>query len=304
MAIVKVNNYSLTDQNMTELMQTVDYQRIGYEKVDIYIDTVPYIYQGSIIEINGALYYFNDNTQIDTTDPYTVATVVDGLCYIVLYNNSGVYEAHLTATAPEYDNNKKGYYKAGTNDRYLSDIYINKTGNTYTIIRKEKKLELIAITNSFATYAPTSYTNIGMAKVYDKYGWINESLGRIEFKKQTNVKYVEVIAKSVFEAFSSDSNYGWAKVNEYIRLYKTGSLLSGYEIRLCSDTLTHNENQFHALIMNSINCYNLEEFNNNIFNVGDYLEIQLRRYVTATSNMTYTSSGGSIEVFTKVYEEI
>lgn len=125
MAGDRVNNYSQIDSNILELQLTADKTFKGYHQLTLtnYDNTtVPAIAAGSAIECNGALYKFDTEEAISTTDPVTSATVADGTVYVCIIPDTTTATAAFTATAPTWSDSKQGWYGTGgqANYRYVN----------------------------------------------------------------------------------------------------------------------------------------------------------------------------------------
>ena len=127
MAGDKVNNYSQIDSNILELQLTADKTFKGYHQLTLTeydTTTVPAIAAGSAIECNGALYKFDTEEAISTTDPVTSAAVADGTVYVVIVPGATTCTAAFTATAPTWSDSKQGWYGTGgqANYRYVGGM--------------------------------------------------------------------------------------------------------------------------------------------------------------------------------------
>ena len=121
MAGDKVNNYSQVDSDILALQLTTDKTFKGYHQLTLtnYDNTtVPAIAAGSAIECNGALYKFDTEEAISTTDPVTSAAVADGTVYICIIPSTDTCTAAFTATAPTWSDSKQGWYGTGDQANY------------------------------------------------------------------------------------------------------------------------------------------------------------------------------------------
>ena len=137
----KVNNYAQDDSNILELQLTTDKTFKGYHQLTLTeydTTTVPAIAAGSAIECNGALYKFDTEEAISTTDPVTSATVADGTVYVCIVPGTTTCTAAFTATAPTWSDSKQGWYGTGgqANHRY-SEYVIYKSSTSYS---KQKRV--------------------------------------------------------------------------------------------------------------------------------------------------------------------
>jgi hypothetical protein len=127
MAGDKVNNYSQVDSNILELQLTTDKTFKGYHQLTLtnYDNTtVPAIAAGSAIEVNGALYKFDSEEAISTTDPVTSAAVADGTVYVCIIPDTTTATAAFTATAPTWSDSKQGWYGTGGQANYRYAEYV------------------------------------------------------------------------------------------------------------------------------------------------------------------------------------
>jgi len=117
MAGEKVNDYGAGNVDLTSLMTTTDAQRIDKHAVSLTefsTDTEPEIAEGSKIEVNGALFKFDDDETIDDSG------VANGMCFVKLLPVDDSITAEFTNDAPTWDDEKQGWYEAETNNRYLN----------------------------------------------------------------------------------------------------------------------------------------------------------------------------------------
>jgi hypothetical protein len=135
MAGDRVNNYSQVDSNILELQLTTDKTFKGYHQLTLtnYDNTtVPAIAAGSAIECNGALYKFDSEEAISTTDPVTSAAVADGTVYVCVVPGATTCTAAFTATAPTWSDSKQGWYGTGGQANYrYAEYLITKSSTSY-----------------------------------------------------------------------------------------------------------------------------------------------------------------------------
>ena len=137
MAISQVNTYAVGDAKIDKIELALDYafkSKIDSISItELYTATAPKISTGSVIENNGALFYANADETISTTDPYTSATVADGIVYIIYQISGTTLTAAFTATAPTWSDNKQGWYGTGaqSGNRY-SPYMMLKSSTSYT----------------------------------------------------------------------------------------------------------------------------------------------------------------------------
>jgi hypothetical protein len=136
MAGDKVNNYSQVDSNILALQLTTDKTFKGYHQLTLtnYDNTtVPAIAAGSAIECNGALYKFDSEEAISTTDPVTSAAVADGTVYVCIVPGATTCTAAFTATAPTWSDSKQGWYGTGGQANYrYAEFVMTKSSTAYT----------------------------------------------------------------------------------------------------------------------------------------------------------------------------
>lgn len=83
----KVSDFAIGDSNIESVMLTLDKAYKNQDSItltEIATTTIPEIAGGGWCENNGALYKFDIDEAISTTDPVTSATVADGTVYICL----------------------------------------------------------------------------------------------------------------------------------------------------------------------------------------------------------------------------
>ena len=135
MAGDKVNTYAQDDSDILALQLTTDKTFKGYHQLTLTeygTTTVPAIAAGSAIECNGALYKFDTEEAISTTDPVTSSTVADGAVYVCIVPDTTTATAAFTATAPTWSDSKQGWYGTGgrANYRYVN-FRMDKSGAYY-----------------------------------------------------------------------------------------------------------------------------------------------------------------------------
>lgn len=139
MAGVLVSNYSVGDENIENMQLTLDKAYKGGDSIsltEIGTATVPAVAAGSWAGNNGALYKFDAEEVISTTDPVTSAAVADGDIFVCLIPAGATITAAFTATEPTWSDTKQGFYGTGAqaNNRYIATV--NKSGTSYTNKRK------------------------------------------------------------------------------------------------------------------------------------------------------------------------
>ncbi len=147
----KINNYTVSDVNLTAMMETIDAQRQGFMKVSITNydnDSEPEIAAGSMIEVNGALYEFDVDEEIGGSPS-------DGDVFIKIIPSGVTCSAEFTNTEPEWDDEKGGWYEPLTNNRYLHFI-MYKSGSSY-LRKNDIFMPTGAILPWHATTAPWGY---------------------------------------------------------------------------------------------------------------------------------------------------
>jgi hypothetical protein len=138
-----VSDYGIGDTNFDNMMLTLDKVYKGKKSLtftEINSREVPQIAAGSWADVNGALYKFDSNESISTTDPVTSSTVASGIIYIVLIPSGSSCTAAFTATAPTFSDSKQGWYGSGglANYRYVGITF--KTDLSSMIIYTRKIL--------------------------------------------------------------------------------------------------------------------------------------------------------------------
>jgi hypothetical protein len=134
MPLTVLNSYSNGDQNILNVQNVLTQAFKGYNALTLTNmgnTTVPAIAAGSAIEINGSLLQANSEQAISTTDPYTSATVADGIVYIMIDGSTG--NPYFTATPPTWSDSKQGWYGLTTwaNWRYIP-VKMTKSGTSYS----------------------------------------------------------------------------------------------------------------------------------------------------------------------------
>ncbi len=135
MAGERVNTYAQDDSDILALQLTTDktfksYHQLALTEYDT--TTVPAIAAGSVIECNGALYKFDSEEAISTTDPVTSSTVADGTVYVCIVPGTTTATAAFTATAPTWSDSKQGWYGTGGSANYRYVEYVmTKSGSNY-----------------------------------------------------------------------------------------------------------------------------------------------------------------------------
>ena len=132
MAGERVNTYAQDDSDILALQLTTDKTFKGYHQLTLTeygTTTVPAIAAGSAIECNGALYKFDSEEGISTTDPVTSSTVADGTVYVCIVPGATTATAAFTATAPTWSDSKQGWYGTGgqANYRYVNCVMTKAT---------------------------------------------------------------------------------------------------------------------------------------------------------------------------------
>lgn len=145
MATRKISDYSIGDSNIDGVMETLDGTYKGVDRVtfsEITTTNAPKVKVGSVIEVNGARYIIETaDESISTTDPYTAATVSDGGVYVVTQISGGVLSFSFTATPPTWDDEKQGWYKSGTTDKYLPLHCISSsTATVFNKVQTDNKI--------------------------------------------------------------------------------------------------------------------------------------------------------------------
>jgi len=127
MAGTKISEYGVGDVNLTALMSAADTQRRGYCAVSLTnydTDDEPAIAEGSVIEVNGALFEFQADESIGGSPS-------DGTVYIKVIPSGSSCTAEFDNDAPAWDDERQGWYESGTNNRYLPFAMTLDTGSYY-----------------------------------------------------------------------------------------------------------------------------------------------------------------------------
>ena len=130
-----VSDYGIGDTNFDTMMLTLDKTYKGNMSLsltEMSTSTVPAIAAGSWVENNGALFKFDTESVISTTDPVTSTTVADGTVYMVLVPSGSSITAAFTATAPTWSDSKQGYYGTGALANYRHVARVLKATASYT----------------------------------------------------------------------------------------------------------------------------------------------------------------------------
>jgi hypothetical protein len=193
MAGDKVNTYANDDTNILALQLTTDKTFKGYHQLTLtnYDNTtVPAIAAGSAIEVNGALYKFDSEEAISTTDPVTSAAVADGTVYVCIIPGATTCTAAFTATAPTWSDSKQGWYGTGgsANYRYV-EIVIIKYATSYSkdktysnILKKGYKTEFF-YAKANGLQSPSSNADILFSNVIlDTHNGYNSGTGEYFFQ--------------------------------------------------------------------------------------------------------------------------
>jgi hypothetical protein len=189
MAGDKVNNYSQVDSNILELQLTTDKTFKGYHQLTLtnYDNTtVPAIAAGSAIECNGALYKFDSEEAISTTDPVTSAAVADGTVYVCIVPGATTCTAAFTATAPTWSDSKQGWYGTGgqANYRYAEYLAVKATASYSPKIPLSNKNTLKVGLTANQTVSTAGRTNVLFDSViYDFNGLYTPVSGTVTIKE-------------------------------------------------------------------------------------------------------------------------
>jgi hypothetical protein len=130
MAGSKLNNYSSTDNNITQMQLTEDASFIGKHNLtltNMSTTSIPAIAAGSIIECNGALYKFSTEEAISTAG----VTSTDGTYFIKVIPTSSQITAAFSTVAPVFRDSLQGWYEStSSNDRY-AHFSVYSTGSSF-----------------------------------------------------------------------------------------------------------------------------------------------------------------------------
>ena len=114
----KISNFAEGDVNLTAIMQTINAAYKGLHQLS-FVDPsnkyiVPEIAAGSVIEVNGALYNFEENEGITGDFPFDS----DDWRYVMMVpssdsNSNDFIYAEYTTVVPTWDTEKQGFYGTG-----------------------------------------------------------------------------------------------------------------------------------------------------------------------------------------------
>jgi len=140
MSIDKLNIYTPdTDDNINNVISTLNKSISPMNNnivlTELYSSTIPKIKAGSLVNLSGSLYKIYDDTDISTIDPFTGASVSDGVVYVVYYLSGSNLLFALTASSPAWDNSKHVFYKTTYN---YTKYYMTKSGALY--VRKSDNM--------------------------------------------------------------------------------------------------------------------------------------------------------------------
>ena len=138
MSAGKLNTYYIGINNLNNFITVLDYQLLGLFELSLSNYTnnnLPAIESGSIIEVNGNMYYFSADDSIS-------GAPANGTVYIKLVVSGALQVSpEFTATDPAWDAEKCGWYDG--NDRYIAKMI--KSSSTYynkVLMNKEKYDEI------------------------------------------------------------------------------------------------------------------------------------------------------------------
>jgi hypothetical protein len=225
MAGDKVNNYSQVDSNILELQLTTDKTFKGYHQLTLtnYDNTtVPAIAAGSAIECNGALYKFDTEEAISTTDPVTSATVADGTVYVCIVPGATTCTAAFTATAPTWSDSKQGWYGTGGQANYrYAEYFVTKEDSNYGKGFWDKlktRLALLKDSNQIITSTTATLVTFDTAEIDVK----------SEYNVSTNIFTAKNSGYYLITGVININNVSSDQV--VLDLYKNGSKYGGHAI--------------------------------------------------------------------------
>lgn len=139
----KISNFAEGNVKLTALMQTVNAISKNFHQLtltDFNLTSESQIAAGSVIECNGAIYYFEEDESISGSPS-------DGAVYIMLVpssdsNSDDFVYAEYTNTAPTWSDEKQGWYDSTGNYKYLKYGML-KSGSSYVL-----KYEIIKMQNN------------------------------------------------------------------------------------------------------------------------------------------------------------
>jgi len=128
MSGTKINNYSTSNVNLTNIMTCLDTLRIGqlYISLNEYNSTlIPTIYAGSVAEVAGTQYKFS------TTESFSTSNVIStSACSysMILIPSSSQCSAAFSTIIPAWRSDYQGYYNSTTsNYRSIGKLYFDGT---------------------------------------------------------------------------------------------------------------------------------------------------------------------------------
>lgn len=161
----KVNTYSPSNVNLTNMMTVLDHQRKGHFQLSLTnmdTDERPEIAEGSIIEVAGGLFEFDADEEI-TGSP------ADGVVYVVLVPDEDDISAILTATAPVWDENKHGWYLTGTNRRAVARMIKSGTSFSPKNLLNDRLLEPLLYRLDYMT----QISSLSNGSEYETIDWVD-----------------------------------------------------------------------------------------------------------------------------------
>lgn len=127
MAITKVNNYSISDSNLSASYETLDKTRKGLNDISLSNfenDSAPVVEIGSIFENLGSMYKIETATET----PTGYGSVSNSAKFFLYYDSSAGSFIYLS-TAPTWNAQYQGWYNG--DDRALFGMYKDSGGTLY-----------------------------------------------------------------------------------------------------------------------------------------------------------------------------
>jgi hypothetical protein len=224
MAGSKLNNYSSTDNNITQMQLTEDASFIGKHNLtltNMSTTSIPAIAAGSIIECNGALYKFSTEEAISTAG----VTSTSGTYYIKVVPTSSQITAAFSTVTPVFRDSLQGWYEStSSNDRYANYLVISSGGSYKKILLNSRYngsrfVNLISCyVNSITYLASTSLSTITITPYVDIYGEVSSASKLITIAKDGLYEIKSNVTINT-EANTAGSDY----VQNYIQMYVNSS---------------------------------------------------------------------------------
>ena len=153
MAGTKLNNFSTVDVNLTAIMSTLTALYKGLFKLsltDFDTDVRPQVAVGSVIDLNGSLYLFDEDTAGTVTPD-------DGIVYMKIVPSGSTASVVFTSVAPSWSDEKQGWYFPLSSHRYIAKMI--KSGTAYSQKILYDKQDIAKIRETLINTVDESGTN-------------------------------------------------------------------------------------------------------------------------------------------------